>query len=122
MILRRAKRFTVAGMALVPLLFGGCGGGDTADLQTWVDQQLRQQKVRIEPLPEFKPFETFLYGANDLRSPFVPPSGVGSPQQIAQRTANGISPDFNRSREPLEEAENNQKNGGHRSDLSSSGQ
>lgn len=100
----RSLKGIFLGATSVALISGCSGWGNTSDLQRWVDEKLSQQKVRIEPLPEFKPFETYLYAASDLRSPFVPPSGVGPAEQATQVASNGIAPDFNRPREPLEEA------------------
>src|ERR1700758_2023277 len=50
-----------------------------------------------EPLPEIKPYETFVYAAQDLRSPFLP-SSPGSGAGLA-----GVRPDQKRSREFLEQ-------------------
>lgn len=80
----------------------GCGGGNTDDLRTFVSDVRGRQQARIEPLPEFKPYETFLYQASDMRSPFSP----GTPSQAEQVLAgNGstLHPDANRPREALED-------------------
>lgn len=82
----------------------GCNRVDTQDLQAYVDEVTAQPPSRIEPLPEFKPFETFLYQAGDQRSPFTPTDSTRGEAQVATATANGIQPDFNRPREPLEES------------------
>src|SRR5262249_31960525 len=52
---------------------------------------------RVEPLPEIKPYQTFVYSASDLRSPFLP-SSPGSGAGLA-----GIRPDQKRNREFLEQ-------------------
>lgn len=80
----------------------GCSMGDTQDLQTYVQDVRNRQQSRIEPLPEFKPYETFLYQANDLRSPFDAGGPVLAEQAIPGSGSN-IHPDSNRPREPLEE-------------------
>ncbi|MFN2339058.1 MAG: pilus assembly protein PilP [Gammaproteobacteria bacterium] len=82
----------------------GCGGANTQDLEQYVQEVSAQQPTRIEPLPEFKPFETFLYQAADLRSPFRPMDSVRPDRQMIQEGGSGIRPDLQRPREPLEEA------------------
>lgn len=89
--------------ALLASVLVACGGADTEDLQVYVDNIQAQRPSRIEPLPEFKPFETFLYEAGERRSPFALSGSTGAGQRIAQTSGSGIQPDFNRAREPLEE-------------------
>jgi type IV pilus assembly protein PilP len=80
-----------------------CSSDPTADLEVYVEQVKSKQTSRIEPLPEFKPYESFAYQANDLRDPFTEPT-FSHPQAAAtQVTNNGIKPDFDRPTEPLEE-------------------
>ena len=50
---------------------------------------------RVEPLPEVKPYETFVYSAGTMRSPFQP-GGAGGP-------GSGLRPDSKRNREFLEQ-------------------
>jgi type IV pilus assembly protein PilP len=82
----------------------GCGGANTQDLEQYVQEVSAQQPSRIEPLPEFKPFETFLYQAGDLRSPFLPMDAMRADAQVVQDGGTGIRPDLQRPREPLEDA------------------
>jgi type IV pilus assembly protein PilP len=81
-----------------------CSNNPTADLEKYVETVKSQQKSSIEPLPEFEPFETFTYSANELRDPFTPPVFSHPPAAaVASAGGNGIKPDFDRPREPLEE-------------------
>ena len=57
--------------ALAVLTAAGCSGGES-DLQKWIDQTKKKPGGRIQPLPEVKPYETFVYSATALRSPFQP--------------------------------------------------
>lgn len=79
-----------------------CSSNNVADLQVYVGEVRSRQPGKIEPLPEFKPYETFLYQAGDLRSPFSPPVSA-EPQRVASGSGNGIRPDENRAHEPLED-------------------
>ncbi len=93
------------------LLLAGCGGGDTSDLENYVAEVKGQQKGRVEPLPEFKPFETFAYSAAQEKDPFAAWVTERAPEPIITddgevRLAvrpNGISPDFDRRKELLEQ-------------------
>lgn len=57
--------------ALAGLILGGCSGGKS-DLQSWIDATKKKPGGRIQPLPEVKPYETFVYGESNMRSPFQP--------------------------------------------------
>ena len=70
-----------------------CGGGQS-DLQRWIEETKKRPGGHIAPLPEVKPYETFVYGAGKLRSPFQPQGAAGS--QPATR------PNVRRNREFLE--------------------
>ena len=84
-------------------VIAACSDNPTADLQTYVAEVKSQQKSSIEPLPEFEPFESFAYQANELRDPFTQPVFSHPPAAVAQAGGNGIKPDFDRPTEPLEE-------------------
>lgn len=87
-------------VALTTLLLAGCGGEGLQELEAWVKEQDNMPRKRIEPLPEVKPFEAFTYTADKdgLLDPFRPRK-IEAPKQAQ---GNGIRPDLNRSREPLE--------------------
>lgn len=73
-----------------------CSSADD-ELQRFIDETKREPGGRVEPLPEIKPYETFVYSAADMRSPFMP-SSPGAGAGIA-----GIRPDQKRNREFLEQ-------------------
>ena len=73
-----------------------CSSADD-ELQRFIDDTKKEAGGRVEPLPEIKPYETFVYTAQDLRSPFLP-SSPGSGAGLA-----GVRPDQKRSREFLEQ-------------------
>ena len=80
-----------------------CSSDPTSDLEIYVEEVKSQQVSSIDPLPEFKPYESFTYMAADLRDPFTVPT-FSHPQAVAtQASGNGIKPDFDRPTEPLEE-------------------
>ena len=90
----------------IATLTGGllaCSSDPTADLEEYVAKVKSQQTSRIDPLPEFKPYESFAYQAADLRDPFTEPAFSHPQAATPQVSNNGIKPDFDRPTEPLEE-------------------
>lgn len=87
---------TVSTLLLAVLALAGCGGGQS-DLEKYIDEVKARPGGRIEALPQVKPYETFAYEADKLRSPFTP-------DRPASRTgATGPRPDSTRPKEYLEQ-------------------
>lgn len=84
----------VLGLAIV-LLNTGCTQG-TDDLQQFVAEVKQRPAKPIEPMPEIKTYEPFTYAAFDLRDPF------SAPQPTQDEKGNGLRPDTERRKEPLE--------------------
>ncbi|HEX4151891.1 MAG TPA: pilus assembly protein PilP [Steroidobacteraceae bacterium] len=80
-------------LALVGWVTAACSGGQS-DLKKWIAETKKRPGGRIQPLPEVKPYETFVYAASNLRSPFQP---------VSPSLANsGVRPSVRRNREFLE--------------------
>jgi type IV pilus assembly protein PilP len=79
--------------ALCGGVLAGCSGRD-ADLQGFIDATRKEPGGRVEPLPEIKPYDSYVYSSGAMRSPFVPGGSRG--------TASGPRPD-NRNHEFLEQ-------------------
>lgn len=80
----------------------GCSSGQHDDLDQFVREAGQGMRGRVEPLPEVRLYEPFLYAAFDLPEPFKPrklkaSENVGS--------GGGLQPDLNRRREALESYE-----------------
>ncbi len=73
-----------------------CSSADS-ELARFIEDTKKEPGGRVEPLPEIKPYETFVYFAAELRSPFLP-SSPGSGAGYG-----GIRPDQKRNREFLEQ-------------------
>ena len=79
-------------MASMAGMIAACSNNPTSDLETYVTQVKSQQKSSIEPLPEFEPFQSFTYQANELRDPFTQPVFSHPPAAVAQTGGSGIKP------------------------------
>ena len=71
-----------------------CSSADD-ELSRFIEDTRKEPGSRVEPIPEVKPYETFVYAAAEMRSPFVP-GGNGS-------GAGSLRPDSKRNREFLEQ-------------------
>jgi type IV pilus assembly protein PilP len=81
----------------VVVLATGCASGVNDELLSYIDEVKARPGGRIEPLPQIKPYETFAYSVDDVRSPFMP-ARPGSPATVA-----GPKPIHDRSKEYLEQ-------------------
>ena len=88
---KRCAVFAVLACA-ASVLLGACSSADD-DLQSFITEVKHEGGGRVEPLPEVKPYQAFIYAASNLRSPFVPSAPSGS----------GLRPDTKRNREFLEQ-------------------
>ena len=85
---------TFAIVALCAGVLVGCSGRD-ADLSRFIEQTKKEPGGRVEPLPEVKPYDTYVYTSGATRSPFVPGGSRGA--------ASGPRPEVQRNREFLEQ-------------------
>lgn len=91
----------IGSLLIAASMLGGCSNNEKrSELQAYVKKIKSRAIKEIEPLPEVKPYETFTYNDQDMRSPFVPSLN----QEVAQKEPNdnGIHPDAHRRKEPLE--------------------
>jgi len=89
------KRWVVLSLGACALL-GGCGGESHQDLRTWMADQGKGARGRVDPLPQIKPYEPFAYNGFDLPDPFKPRKIEPS------KGTSKLAPDLTRRREPLE--------------------
>jgi len=83
-----------AGALLCLGVLAACSSKD-GDLDTFIKQTRQEQPGGVAPLPEVKPYESFVYEDSVMRSPFVP-GGSGA------SSAANVRPDSRRNREYLE--------------------
>ncbi|MBI3571476.1 MAG: pilus assembly protein PilP [Gammaproteobacteria bacterium] len=86
-------------VSLCCVTLSGCSSDGLEDLREFIKSAYADKKPRVEPLPEIKTQETFIYNAASLVDPFA--SFNLMPQ--GQKSASGPRPDPNRRKEPLED-------------------
>jgi type IV pilus assembly protein PilP len=85
---------SVFGIITLVLMLSSCGTDD--DLIAFVDAVNKRPPGPIEPLPQFKLVENYVYSSGVLRSPFQPPTIDFT------KVGKGNGPDVTRPKEPLE--------------------
>jgi type IV pilus assembly protein PilP len=93
--MNQIKLSSIAALAAA-LLLSGCSS-ELEQLQQKVAEIKNRPGERIEPLPEIKPYEPFVYNASNARSPFV----ASAPSR--NDVSSAIRPDVKRQREFLEQ-------------------
>ena len=71
-----------------------CSGRD-GDLNRFIEATKKEPGGRVEPLPEVRPHDSYVYSSSAMRSPFVPGGSRGA--------TNGPRPEVQRNREFLEQ-------------------
>jgi type IV pilus assembly protein PilP len=85
---------------LVSMQLFGCGGADRSDLEDYVQKVRARDPGPIEPLPDIKQINTFVYEPADRRDPFVVDDrGADLP---AATPGSSLAPDPLRRKEELE--------------------
>ena len=98
------KPFRLIFVLSLAALLSGCNQG-VGDLRTFVQQIKAQPPGRIEPIPEFQPYQNFEYTSHDLRDPFrlVDFRRPDENAELIESIASGPKPNIERPREPLED-------------------
>lgn len=76
-----------------------CGNANVSDLEQYVAAQKKIRKGRVPPLPVASEYETYTYNSKQLRDPFA----RTRPPRQAKGKSTGITPNFKRKREVLEQ-------------------
>lgn len=96
------SRSGLMAVAVICLSLSACSGDDLGDLREQIRNVHADRKPKVEPLPEIKTQESFVYGATNLSDPFA--AGNLNPLAGSGAGGSGVSgPDPNRRKEPLEE-------------------
>lgn len=84
------------------VLLAGCSGDDVSDLTKYIQEVKSRPKGGIEPIPEIKLVESFVFKPDGLRDPFQPMEKNNENNNIDLSGVNGIRPDTERRKEELE--------------------
>ncbi|WP_409482607.1 pilus assembly protein PilP [Noviherbaspirillum sp. ST 5-3] len=72
------------------------------EVKQWMDDVQRQTPVTVRKLPEPKKFTPFVYTAKNEVDPFSPVKLTTALAKMQANSENGIKPDLDRRKEPLE--------------------
>ena len=98
---RFARTLTWGGVLLaVAIGVTGCGSDDQADLQDYIAKVKARDPGPIEPLPDIKQVDTFVYEPADRRDPFV--ADERGAEVATTAPGNSLAPDPLRRKEELE--------------------
>lgn len=89
-------------LSVLLVLMTGCGGDDFSDLNKYVQDVKARPKGAIEPLPEIKVVESFVFKPDGLRDPFRPIEKSSDDSSLDLSGVSGIKPDTERRKEELE--------------------
>jgi len=79
-----------------------CSGDNMGDLRGYIEAEKAKPGGRVEPIPEVKPFEAFVYQEASRHSPFEPWSATAANSGKRATPGTGPAPDANRRKEALE--------------------
>lgn len=92
--------FRLASISVLLLFLQGCiWVEDTADLRAFVAERSSRPVGEIPPLPEFKPYEAFVYEGSSLRNPF---RAMVAEVELEPEEVSEVYPDVDRIPEYLE--------------------
>jgi len=86
--------------AVLVMLLAGCANQDMGDLRKYVEEVKARPSTPIEPIPQIKQAETYLYVGGNRRNPFVPTED--GTEVMVNTDSTGPRPDPNRRKEELE--------------------
>lgn len=86
----------------IALTLGGCAQQSMQDLHGFIAEVKARAPTPIDPIPQIKQAETFLYVADGRRSPFRKSKAQAGMSSITEAQGDGPRPDPNRRKEELE--------------------
>ena len=83
-------------------ILSGCANNNVDDLKKYAGEVNARKPGPIEPLPEIKAYETFIYNMEGLRDPFQKLSEPDVVDDMGKSAVQGPGPDLDREKEDLE--------------------
>ncbi|TFV99579.1 pilus assembly protein PilP [Oxalobacteraceae bacterium OM1] len=87
---------------LAALVLTACGDGGVQEVKQWMDETKRVTPVTVQKIAEPKKFTPFSYTMKSEVDPFSPIKLSIALAKLQTGTGNGIRPDMERRKEPLE--------------------
>ena len=88
-------------LTALSLLLAACSRVENfSDLQAFVDEVNSRPGAEVEPVPQFVPYEGFIYSAASMRSPFEVPLIIDDESGMV--LSQDVQPDLERERDVLE--------------------
>lgn len=88
---------------LMAVMLAGCGGSGESEVRQWMAQTKKETRTFVPKVEAPKTFEPFTYSQQELIAPFNPAKLETALAKMQARKGNGIKPDLERRREPLEQ-------------------
>lgn len=101
-LINRKGLFSLLITLFFSVLLAGCNNEGFSDLQAYIGDVKARPKGTIEPLPEAKPIEPFVFKPEGLRDPFKSVSESEEAEDTGFSVGDGIKPDTSRRKEELE--------------------
>lgn len=80
----------------------GCGDSGVQEVRQWMDEARQQTRMAVPKLSEPKKFTPFVYEPRNEIDPYNPAKLSAALAKLQARSGNGLKPDTERRREPLE--------------------
>jgi type IV pilus assembly protein PilP len=84
---------------LFVLLVSGCSK-DISDLHNFIETTKASSVGSVRPIPQFRPYESFTYSAEDLRDPFI--AAIDLTEEDPGLTKDSLHPESDRPKQYLE--------------------
>lgn len=99
---RRNRAAYLSAAIAVAVFLGGCVRSEMNDLEQFVSEMMARKSTRIEPLPEIKVPEIYVYQSSEKVDPFEPFIKEEPVPVTGPKTGPGLGPPENHIREELE--------------------
>lgn len=98
----RASLIRIASLLGVGLVLTGCDVTDQQEIRQWMADTRRDMRPVVQPIPEPRKFEPFIYGQQGAVDPYNTAKMDVALQKLAAKSSSGLRPNMDRRREPLE--------------------
>ncbi|HTN65730.1 MAG TPA: pilus assembly protein PilP, partial [Burkholderiaceae bacterium] len=100
--MNRSRISRICPLGLLTLLLAGCGDDGVPEVRRWMAEVRQQTRVVVPKLSAPKTFTPFSYAAHDAVDPYNSKKMTAAFAKLQVAGGNGIKPDLQRRREPLE--------------------